>query len=169
MVFAMGTRLAWGGLGANISAVLASPEVQEVVPLWRFWKAWGIAEATMVGWWDEEVPVTTSDPMVKASVYVKPDNSMLIAIGNFGANATTVTLTLKNSEGGRGVGVKKAGAGKLVARAIEAYQPEREFGLLEQQLQVNGATAAARGAEERNIVSVGIPVQAKGGWLLERE
>ena len=33
----LGTRLAWGGLGTNMSAVLASPEVQEVVPVWRFW------------------------------------------------------------------------------------------------------------------------------------
>jgi len=49
MVFGMGTRLAWGGLGTNMSAVLASPEVQEVVPVWRFWNDWGIAEAQMLG------------------------------------------------------------------------------------------------------------------------
>ena len=128
-----GTRLAWGGLGANMTAVLASPEVQEVVPVWRFWGEWGIADAQMVGWWDEAVLVTTSDPAVKATVYLKEDKSMLIALGNFGSNMTRVTLTFQDGK-----------PKKLSARAIEAYQPARAFGAGE-----------------------AVPVQAKGGWLLE--
>jgi hypothetical protein len=98
------------------------------------------------------VPVTTSDPMVKATAYVKPDQSMLIALGNFGSNKTTVTLTFKpgsDSSGGRGI---------LSARAIEAYQPARTF-----KLEFEAGVGAGASA-----VSVGIPVQAKGGWLLER-
>jgi hypothetical protein len=135
----LGTRLAWGGLGTNMSAVLASPEVQEVVPVWRFWNDWGIGDTQMIGWWEEDVPVTTSDPLVKATAYVKADLSMLIALGNFGANETTVTLTFKDGK-----------ARKLSARAIEAYQPAREFDV--------GA-----GSDISHV-----PVQAKGGWLLER-
>eukprot|EP01052_Picozoa_sp_SAG31_P007322 SAG31_NODE_348_length_17296_cov_5.089482_13_plen_305_part_00 len=154
MVFGMGTRLAWGGLGTNMSAVLASPEVQEVVPLWRFWNDWNIAEAQMVGYWDAAVPVTTSSPLVKATVYVKADASMLIALANFGNQLTTVTLTFKG--GGGGGDIKKIGR-KLSARAIEAYQPAREF-----TLEVNAAAGA-----EATVVSTGIPVHAKGGWLLE--
>lgn len=139
MVFGMGTRLAWGGLGTNMSAVLASPEVKEVVPLWRFWKDWGLGDTQMLGWWDDEVPVTTSDPLVKATAYVKADLSMLIALGNFGPKATTVTLTFKDGK-----------ARKLSARAIDAYQPAREFDV--------GVGSAI----------TNVPVQAKGGWLLER-
>ena len=122
-----------------MSAVLASPEVHEVVPVWRFWPDWGIRETRMVGWWQEDVPVTTSDPLVKATAYVKADLSMLIALGNFGSNATTVTLTFKDGK-----------ARKLSARAIEAYQPAREF-------------EVGVGSGITNV-----PVQAKGGWLLER-
>ena len=99
------------------------------------------------------MPVTTSDPMVKATAYVKPDQSMLIALGNFGSNKTTVTLTLfkpgSDSSGGGGI---------LSARAIEAYQPARTF-----KLEFEAGVGAGASA-----VSVGIPVQAKGGWLLER-
>ena len=49
MVFGMAARLAWGGLGTNLSAVEATPEVQEVIPVWRFWGDWGIANAAMIG------------------------------------------------------------------------------------------------------------------------
>jgi hypothetical protein len=130
------TRLAWGGLGTNLSAVMASPEVQEVVPLWRFWEQWGIADTKMLGWWDDDVPVLSSHPDVKATVYLKRDHSMLVALGHFGDNATVATLTFKD-------GVAR----KLSARAIQAYQPARDFG-----------AAAAR---------IAVPVQAKGGWLIE--
>ena len=122
-----------------MSAVMASPEVQEVVPIWQYWMEWGIKDAKMLGWWEEDVPVTTSDPSVKATAYVKADQSMLIALGNFGANATTVTLTFKDGK-----------LRKLSARAIQAYQPARDFDV-------------AVGSVIANI-----PVHAKGGWLLER-
>ena len=61
---------------------------------------------------------------------------MLVALGHFGDNATVTTLTFKD-------GVAR----KLSARAIQAYQPARDFG-----------AAAAR---------IAVPVQAKGGWLIE--
>jgi hypothetical protein len=141
MVFGMAARLAWGGLGTNLSAVEATPEVQEVIPIWRYWAEFGIKEATMVGWWDDDCPVTTSDPDVKATVYIKQrEQLMLIAIGNFGKNDSSVTLTFKKSSGQ----LHSGGEQQLVAREIEAYQPAKTF------------SAASP-----------IPVASKRGWLLE--
>ena len=91
------------------------------MPVWRLWREWGIADAQMIGWWDEACPVTTSDPKVKATAYVK-DHALLIALGNFGKNESLVTLTLTGTLAPK---VK----GGWTARAIEGYQPARTFAL----------------------------------------
>jgi hypothetical protein len=74
----------------------------------------------------------------QATVYLKEDKSiMLIALGNFGDNETDVTITFTDGQ-----------PRKIIARAIEEYQPAREFG--------NGWGSGAE-----------VVVQGKGGWLLE--
>lgn len=60
-------------------------------PVWALWKSFGIEEARMLGYWDEDCPVRTSSPDVKATVYIKPD-AVLIALGNFGPESRTVQL-----------------------------------------------------------------------------
>ncbi len=51
-------------------------------PVWRLWQDFNIKEAEMLGYWDKDCPVKTSNQNVKATAFVKPDE-VLISIGNF--------------------------------------------------------------------------------------
>ena len=169
MVFGMAARLGFGTpLGANVRS---APNVQEVVPMWQFWNDYGLANSTMIGWWDGNNPVHVSTASsdggvhgegnhgsygggvgdgtnnVKATVYVtKAKGKMIVALGNFGNETTSVHLAFDHS-GGRGtVAVGAAGAaGKrpMTAPAIEAFQPATLF--------TAGET---------------VTIEAKRGWLL---
>lgn len=61
-------------------------------PVWALWDSFGIGEARMLGYWDEDCPVETSDPEVKATAYVKADQ-VLVSVGNFSNQDKTVTLS----------------------------------------------------------------------------
>jgi hypothetical protein len=63
------------------------------VPVWKIWYSFGIADAEMLGYWDENCPVKTDNPNVKATAYVRPDKT-LISIGNFDAKDISVRLTI---------------------------------------------------------------------------
>ena len=65
--------------------------------------------------------MTTSDPAVKATVYLKPDGGMLVALANFGQNDTSVKLAFNASRS----------VTRLHARVIEAFQVARAFGAAE--------------------------------------
>ncbi|MBQ7182093.1 MAG: hypothetical protein IJR87_12500 [Bacteroidaceae bacterium] len=62
------------------------------VPVWQLWKEFGIEEAQMIGWWDDESAVLTSDPEVKATAFVR-QGRVLVAVGNFSAQEKSVSLT----------------------------------------------------------------------------
>ena len=47
----------------------------------------------MIGYWDQDCPVLTSHPNVKATVYVKAKET-LISIGNFDDQDQTIRLTI---------------------------------------------------------------------------
>lgn len=51
-------------------------------PVWKLWQDFNIKEAEMLGYWDKDCPVKTSNQNVKATAFVKPDE-VLISIGNF--------------------------------------------------------------------------------------
>ena len=61
-------------------------------PVWALWNSFGIGESRMLGYWDEDCPVRTSDPEVKATAYVKADQ-VLVSVGNFSNQDKTVTLS----------------------------------------------------------------------------
>lgn len=60
-------------------------------PVWNLWKTFGIENAQMIGYWEEECPIQTSDKEVKATVYLQKDK-VLVAVGNFGNTEKTVKL-----------------------------------------------------------------------------
>ncbi|MGV8093769.1 MAG: glycoside hydrolase domain-containing protein [Mangrovibacterium sp.] len=62
------------------------------VPVWGLWKRFGITEATMAGYWENNCPVQTSHPNVKATAFMKKD-SVLISIGNFDPADQQIKLT----------------------------------------------------------------------------
>ena len=62
------------------------------VPVWQLWKDFGIEDARMVGWWDEDSAVSTSDPEVKATAFIR-QGRVLVAVGNFSGEEKNVSLT----------------------------------------------------------------------------
>lgn len=105
-------------------------------PVWRLWKEFGIDDARMIGYWDDDCPVISSDAQVKATAYVKAGKT-LIALANFGEEDTSVTLHLDDSL------LKGASSGMLYAPPVDDYQEEQSFPL-----------------------GTPIPVKTKRGWLL---
>ena len=116
MVFGMTARGTTG-----LATTAGSPDALEVYPLWKYQSINRMADAILHGWWDDDpaVAVLGSDT-VKATAFVQPDGSGVVAVGNF-ANAS--------------VAIRLGGAlfaGKhvtLVADAIEAFQPAASFAL----------------------------------------
>ena len=97
----------------------------------------GIDEARMVGYWEENPPVTTDSPDVKATAFIR-DGRTLVAIGNFAKEPRTTKLAIDWAR----LGLNPATA-TITAPAIPDYQ--------------NGRTFAQGEA---------ITIPAKQGWLL---
>lgn len=93
------------------------------VPVWSLWQSFGISEARMLGFWDEACPVTTSDPDVKATVYLKPGKA-LISIGNFSDRDKDIKLNFNWDS----LLMDKRNV-SLSAPAVENFQPAATFGL----------------------------------------
>lgn len=113
MLFGMTTRLPW-----TSEKVKADPR-----PVWKIWDDFDIQNAEMVGFWEEEPLVTTSNPVVKVTVYKRQDRS-LIAVGNFSDEAQRIKL--KFNKNTLGINNSKA---VLKAPEIENFQISNQFEL----------------------------------------
>ncbi|MCF0167026.1 MAG: hypothetical protein HUJ93_00025 [Bacteroidales bacterium] len=115
----------------------SASNVKSPVPVWKFWDKFGIGDARMVGYWDADCPVSTSDPEVKATAYVK-DDAVLVSIGNFSSVDKTVLLSVDY----KALGFDPASV-SITAPEIFNFQEERSF--------TSGEA---------------IPVKSKEGWLI---
>jgi hypothetical protein len=111
MLFGMTVRLPWSTEG-----VLCDPK-----PVWKIWDQFAIHDAKMIGFWENDMPVTTGCPEVKATVYVKPDK-LLISLGNFSDQNQEVSLTVD----WKAIGWDPS-AVRLWAPEIENFQSARDF------------------------------------------
>ncbi len=127
MVFGMTVRHPW-----TTEGVLCDPR-----PVWKIWDEFKIDESRMTGFWNEECPVKTDNPDVKATVYSR-QGICLISIGNFSDKNQTINLIINWKA--LGLNPDKC---RMYAPAVENFQPAREF----------------RPGE-------GIPVEAKKGWMV---
>lgn len=112
MVYGMTVRYPWFTEGVNC-------DPREI---WKIWDSFGIADAKMMGYWEKEIPVHTSDPGVLATIYLKKDK-MLVAVANWNKNATRFNLNID---------WKKVGwepEDMILCPAIENFQSARSFGL----------------------------------------
>ncbi|MGC1549501.1 MAG: glycoside hydrolase domain-containing protein [Rhodanobacter sp.] len=107
MVFGMTNRLPWTG---------GDPR-----QLWKLWDAFGIEQADMVGWWVHDTPVKTGRDDVLATSYVRKGKT-LIALASWASDKTDVKLHID----WKALGIKP-GTAKLVAPAVEGFQPAAEF------------------------------------------
>lgn len=81
MQYGMTVRYPWYTEGVN-----CDPRA-----VWKIWDEFGIANATMLGFWEEKPAVSTSDEAVKVTAYRKPGR-VLLSIGNYSDTIRTVTL-----------------------------------------------------------------------------
>ncbi len=90
-------------------------------PVWKLWHEFGIEEARMIGWWDEDCAVSASDPQVKATAFVRKGR-VLVAVGNFSAQEKGVRLTFDWNR--LGLKDKDIQAGRVRARipTVENFQ-----------------------------------------------
>ena len=108
--------------------------------MWAFWDRFGIQETEMIGYWAEDCPVRTGREDVLATVYRKPDKS-LIALAGWAAEDVKVELSID----WQALGLDPAEA-SLTAPAIEGFQDEATFAPMDE-----------------------IPVEQAKGWLLIAE
>ncbi len=106
-------------------------------PVWSLWKAFGITEAKMIGYWDKRCPVRTNQPNVKATAYVKADQT-LISIGNFDDKDHSIRLIFD----WKALGLDPAKV-EIQAPEIADFQKAGVFSLNDP-----------------------VPVKSKQGWLL---
>lgn len=141
----MGDMLHGGGnrwLGMQYGMTLRLPWLTEGVscdptPVWKVWDEFGIAESSMIGFWEDNPPVTVSDPDVKVTSYVK-DGQTLISVGNYASTQKNVRLNIDwKALGLNGNNVT------IEAPAVEDFQEQRTF-------------------KAGDV----IPVEPKKGWLL---
>lgn len=88
--------------------------------VWKIWDEFGIKDSKMIGFWEDEPLVTSTDPDVKVTSYLKEDGSLLLSLGNYSTAAKTVRLIFNTPDfKGR----------RLVAPEVEAFQPAQEWAL----------------------------------------
>ena len=128
MAYGMTGRMGWGEEG---------PGRRSPSGMWKVWDQFGIADAEMIGYWDPECPVTTDQPEVLATAYVRSDRT-LVAVANFAEEHRDIHLDVNWRQ--LGIALQNA---RVRAPDIEEVQEQTEF----------------RPGDA-------IPVSAKRGWLL---
>jgi len=91
--------------------------------IWKVWDSFGIADAKMVGYWDKDAVVITSNKDVKATAYLK-NGKMMISIASWANTTTKVRLNIDWNA--VGIDDKKV---KMYAPEIENFQPEKTFNI----------------------------------------
>ena len=127
MVYGMALRYPW-----LTDGVICDPRA-----IWKVWDDFGIADARMIGYWDNHPAVSPSDPRVRATAYVK-NGKTLISLASWAPSRLDVRLGIDWNA----LGLDPARV-KFKAPAIPKFQPSREFGIDDP-----------------------IPVEPKRGWLL---
>uniref|UniRef100_UPI0032168D20 glycoside hydrolase domain-containing protein n=1 Tax=uncultured Draconibacterium sp. TaxID=1573823 RepID=UPI0032168D20 len=130
MLFGMTVRHPW-----HTEGVICDPR-----PVWKVWDDFGIEDAEMIGFWEDDCPVKTSGSDVKVTVYKKKGQT-LVSIGNFSDSKQKVNLKIDFTR--LGFDSDKV---KLVAPEIKDFQPTKEWKVKEK-----------------------ITVDARKGWLIYLE
>jgi hypothetical protein len=111
MVYGMAPRFGWESYGIKL----------DPTHIWSAMDDFGIADARMVGYWDKNPVVVTSDSSVKATAYVKAQK-MLISVASWAKEPRDVRLRLDL----RAAGLTEDSLA-INAPAILNFQPAREF------------------------------------------
>ena len=130
MVYGMTARLPW-----STDGMVCDPK-----DIWKVWDSFGIADSKMIGYWDTNSVVKTSDPNVLATAYLRKGKT-LISLASWAPTSVNVKLMID----WKALGLHP-GKVKLIAPAINKFQPEAIFSPADS-----------------------IPVEPTKGWLLITE
>ncbi|MBK8882106.1 MAG: hypothetical protein IPN67_06850 [Bacteroidales bacterium] len=111
MVYGMTVRHPW-----TTEGVLCDPR-----PVWKIWDEFGIESSVMKGYWQNDCPVKTDRPDVKATIYLKNGESLL-SVASWAEDP--VKFLLKFDWKVLGIDPSKA---ELYAPSVENFQEERSF------------------------------------------
>ena len=106
--------------------------------MWEFWDAFGIHDTDMVGWWQEDTPVTVAGQpdvwvadagAVLATAYVnRAAKKTLIAVASWNSAAVDAVLEVDWAAIGIDAAALTAGAVTVRAPAIDRFQNATDFG-----------------------------------------
>ena len=93
--------------------------------IWKFWDQYHIQQKEMIGYWDKNCPVTSSNNSVKVTVY-KGKTQTIIAVANFGQTEQSASLKINYQQ----LGLDRS---KVEFRVpfILRYQDEKRLASLE--------------------------------------
>jgi len=91
------------------------------LPVWKIWDEFGIADATMKGYWKKDCPVHTSHPDIYATAYVKKGKT-LISVASWADQVVQVRLIID----WKAIGIDENKA-SLIAPEIKDFQEARTF------------------------------------------
>ncbi len=106
MLYGMTNRLRWQG----------DPRA-----IWRLWDEFGIADATMVGYWEADCPVHTGNPDILATVYRK-EGASLVSVASWSKERAECRLEIDWKA--LGLDPKRA---HLFAPEVQGFQPCRLY------------------------------------------
>lgn len=89
--------------------------------VWKVWDSFGIQDAQVIGFWESNVPVTTSDEAVKVTVYKKMGCSLL-SIGNYSDETKSVMLHVDWAS----LGIDPTSV-RIYSPEVETFQPSQEW------------------------------------------
>jgi hypothetical protein len=67
--------------------------------IWKFWDEYGFQSMDMIGYWDDNNPITCSNPSVKATVF-KGKDVMVVAVASWSDKDEEVTLAFNSAKAG---------------------------------------------------------------------
>ncbi len=113
MVYGITNRAGWGG---------------DPTEIWKFWDQHHIMEKQMIGYWDPENPVKSSNDLVKATLYNGPDEC-IIAVANWETKDQRSSISIEWDQ----LGVDKSRC-KYRIPALPGFQEEQSPASLEKLL-----------------------------------
>lgn len=83
----------WRGMVFGMTPRCNWPEGGSPLPIWNLWREFGMEGCTMMGWWSEQCPVSTSHPDVKATAFVQQNRAM-IAVASWAKETVSVQVMI---------------------------------------------------------------------------
>lgn len=114
MVYGMTVRHPW-----LTDGVLCDPR-----PIWKVWDMFGIADSKMVGYWEPNAPVKTSNDKVLATTYINPKGEVLVAVASW--DDQNAEFTLDADWNALGLDPDKV---EIWQPAVDEFQQEKRYGV----------------------------------------